>query len=210
MAFISTDSSRLFLDLAPDWRVFAFIASLAVLACLFFGLSPALKATGTNPGKTMQAGGRSSTDSHERFALRRGLVVVQVALSMVLIVGAILFGRSLRNLTTVDPGFRTDGILAVNVDLRRSAVDPAGPHAGVHRNRGSVARGQRRPVRRRSLHGADERIRLESERHGRRRAEGRERQLQPRGERFLQADGHPPAGGAPVRSGGPRSAPPRP
>ena len=125
VAFISTDSSRLFLDLAPDWRVFAFIASLAVLACLFFGLSPALKATGTNPGKTMQAGGRSSTDSHERFALRRGLVVVQVALSMVLIVGAILFGRSLRNLTTVDPGFRTDGILAVNVDLRRSAVDPA-------------------------------------------------------------------------------------
>ena len=120
-----TDSNRIFMDLTPDWRVFAFIAALACLACLLFGLSPALKATGTNPGKTMQAGGRSSTDSHERFALRRALVVVQVALSMVLIVGALLFTRSLQNLVTVDLGFRQDGIIAASVDLRRATVDPA-------------------------------------------------------------------------------------
>jgi putative ABC transport system permease protein len=120
--FLSTDNNRLFVDLSPDWRVFAFIGSLAVLACVLFGLSPALKATGTNPGRTMQAGGRSTTDSHERFAMRRGLVVVQVALSMVLIVGALLFARSLRNLVTLDPGFRQDGILAVNVDVRRSGI----------------------------------------------------------------------------------------
>ena len=124
VSFISTENSRLFLDLAPDWRVFAFIASLAVLACLLFGLSPALKATGTNPSQTMQAGGRSSSDSHERFAVRRGLVVIQVALSMVLIVGALLFTRSLRNLVTLDPGFRQDGIVAVNVDVRRATVNP--------------------------------------------------------------------------------------
>jgi predicted permease len=122
--FLSTSNSRLFLDLAPDWRVFGFIAALAVLACLFFGLSPAMKATATDPGKAIQAGGRSSTDSHERFALRRALVVVQVALSLVLVVGAVLFGRSLRNLVTVDPGFRTTGILAVDVDVRRASVDP--------------------------------------------------------------------------------------
>ena len=125
VSFISTQSSQLFLDLSPDWRVFAFITAIAVVACLLFGLSPALRATHADPGKAMQAGGRSSTDSHERFLLRRGLVVVQVALSMVLIVGALLFGRSLRNLATVDPGFRTDGILAVSIDLRRSAIDPA-------------------------------------------------------------------------------------
>ncbi len=125
ISFISTENSRLFLDLAPDWRVFAFIASLAVAACLLFGLSPALKATGTNPGQAMQAGGRSSTDSHERFTLRRALVVIQVALSIVLIIGALLFTRSLRNLVTLDAGFRQDGIVAVNVDVRRASVDPA-------------------------------------------------------------------------------------
>ncbi|MBA3296212.1 MAG: ABC transporter permease [Acidobacteria bacterium] len=120
--FLNTDNNRIFVDLSPDWRVFAFIASLAMLACLLFGLSPALKATGANPGKTMQAGGRSTTDSHQRFAMRRGLVVVQVALSMVLIVGALLFARSLQNLVTLDPGFRQEGILAVNVDVRRSGI----------------------------------------------------------------------------------------
>ncbi|MEO5897736.1 MAG: ABC transporter permease [Vicinamibacterales bacterium] len=120
--FLSTDNNRLFVDLSPDWRLFAFIAGVAILACLLFGLSPALKATGTNPGQAMKAGGRSQTDSAERFAVRRGLVVVQVALSMVLVVGALLFGRSLRNLVTVDPGFRQDGILAIDVDVRRSGI----------------------------------------------------------------------------------------
>ncbi|HEY0876322.1 MAG TPA: ADOP family duplicated permease, partial [Vicinamibacterales bacterium] len=124
VAFLSTENRQLFLDLTPDWLVYAFIAGLAVLACLLFGLSPALKATATDPGKSIQSGGRSSTDSHERFTLRRALVVVQVALSMVLIVGAVLFARSLQNLVTVDPGFRTQGILAVDVDVRRTSVDP--------------------------------------------------------------------------------------
>ena len=68
----------------------------------------------------MQAGGRSSTDSQERFYLRRVLVVVQVALSIVLVVGAALLGRSLLNLVTLDPGFRQEGLIAVDVDLRRS------------------------------------------------------------------------------------------
>jgi predicted permease len=49
--------------------------------------------------------------------------VVQVALSTVLIVGALLFARSLQNLVTVDPGFNQDGLLSVNVDIRRSNVD---------------------------------------------------------------------------------------
>jgi putative ABC transport system permease protein len=123
VAFLSTGNSQLFVDLSLDWRVFGFIASLAAVACLLFGLSPALQATGTNPGRAMQAGGRSSTDSRERFTVRRVLVVVQVALSLVLVVGAVLFGRSLQKLVTVDPGFRQEGLLSVNVDIRRSAID---------------------------------------------------------------------------------------
>ena len=122
IAFLSTESSRLFVDLSPDWRVFGFIALLAVLACLLFGLSPALKATRANPARSMQSGGRSSTDAGERFAVRRALVVVQLALSTVLVVGALLFARSLQNLATLNPGFRHDGIIAINVDLRRVKV----------------------------------------------------------------------------------------
>jgi len=123
VAFLSTENTRIFVDLTPDWRVFGFIAALAAGACLLFGLSPALQATGTNPARAMQAGGRSATDSRERFTIRRTLVVVQVCLSLVLVVGALLFGRSLRKLVTVDPGFRQDGLLSVDVDIRRSAVN---------------------------------------------------------------------------------------
>ena len=125
VAFLSTGSSRLFVDLALDWRVFAFIASLAAVTCVLFGLSPALQATGTNPGVTMQSGSRSTTDSRQRFTARRALVVVQVALSLVLVIGAVLFGRSLRNLVAVDPGFRQAGILVVDVDTRKSPMDDA-------------------------------------------------------------------------------------
>jgi putative ABC transport system permease protein len=122
VAFLNTESSQIFVDLTPDWRVFAFIASLAGVACLLFGLSPALQATATNPGRAMQASARSTTDSRERFTIRRTLVVVQVGLSLVLVVGALLFGRSLHKLLTVDPGFRQEGILSVDVDVRRSSV----------------------------------------------------------------------------------------
>jgi putative ABC transport system permease protein len=124
VGFLSTENNRLFVDLSPDWRVFVFIAGVAAVACLLFGLSPALKVTATSPATALQATGRS-TDSRERFAVRRALVVVQMALSMVLIVGALLFARSLRNLLTVDPGFVPGGILAINVDVRRAHVERA-------------------------------------------------------------------------------------
>jgi putative ABC transport system permease protein len=124
VAFLSTDYNTLFLDLSPDWRMFAFIVLVAVTTCLLFGLSPAITATSGNPARTMRAGGRSSTDSHERFNLRRGLVVVQIALSTVLIVAAMLFGRTLANLAHVDPGFRPDGVVVIEVDFKRAGVPP--------------------------------------------------------------------------------------
>ncbi len=124
VTFLSTDYNRLFLDLSPDWRMFTFIVLVAVITCLLFGLSPAIAATSDNPARTIRAGGRSSTDSHERFNLRRGLVVVQIALSTVLIVAAMLFGRTLANLAHLDPGFRPDGVVAVEVDFKRAGIQP--------------------------------------------------------------------------------------
>jgi putative ABC transport system permease protein len=125
VAFLSSDSRRLFLTLQLDWRIFAFTTALAVATALLFGLAPALRATRTSPGAAMKAGSRGSTDSHERFGLRRALVVVQVALSLVLVVGALLFVRTLRNLMTLDPGFRQEGIVVANFDMRRTGIAEA-------------------------------------------------------------------------------------
>jgi putative ABC transport system permease protein len=120
--FLTTDSNRVFVALSLDWRIFAFTAALGVLTCLIFGLVPALRATRTAPGAAMKAGSRGSTDSRERFGMRRALVIAQVALSLVLVVGAVLFVRSLRNLMTLDAGFTQDGILVVSLDLRRAGI----------------------------------------------------------------------------------------
>jgi predicted permease len=122
VSFLNAGSARIFVDLTPDWRVFTFIVACAVVTCVLFGLSPALSATrGDLPA--MMRPGRSSTDAHGAIALRRGLVVVQVALSMVLVVGAVLFGRTLRNLGSVELGFDPNVVVA-SVDLRRTTVRP--------------------------------------------------------------------------------------
>jgi putative ABC transport system permease protein len=117
VAFISTSQSRIFLDLGMDWRVLAFTTALAVLTTVSFGLAPAIRATRAEPATLLQSGSRGSTGGRERFSLRRILVVSQVALSVVLLMGALLFVRSLRNLTTLNAGFQQSGILITSVDF---------------------------------------------------------------------------------------------
>ncbi len=124
VAFLSTSADPVFLDLAPDWRVLGFAVGLAVLTCLLFGLAPAIRATRMEPGAVMKAGGRGMTAGRERFSLRRVLVVAQVALSLVLVVGALLFSRSLGNLLTVDTGFRQEGVLTAVVRFQRLNLPP--------------------------------------------------------------------------------------
>jgi len=119
VTFLTTADNPLFLELRPDWRVLAFTAGTAILTCILFGLYPALRATRTAPAAAMKASGRGITGSREKFGLRRALVVGQVAMSVVLLVGALLFVRSLRNLLTLDAGFREDGLLITGVDLSR-------------------------------------------------------------------------------------------
>jgi hypothetical protein len=124
VAFLSTGDNPVFLDLVPDWRVLGFAAGLAVLTCLLFGVAPALRATRLEPGAVIKAGGRGMTASRERFSLRRALVVAQVALSLVLVAGALLFSRSLSNLLTVDTGFREEGVLTAAVNFQRLNLPP--------------------------------------------------------------------------------------
>ncbi len=124
VAFISTTGDRVFLDLGLDWRVLAFAAGVAALTCVLFGLTPALRATRIEPGAAMKATGRGLSMGGGRFSLRRALVVVQVALSLVLVASALLFTRSLNKLMSVDAGFQQEGILIAGAGYRQLNVPP--------------------------------------------------------------------------------------
>ena len=124
VSFLGAGGDAVILDLAPDWRVLGFAGAIAALTCVLFGLTPALRATRIEPGAAMKASGRGLTAGRERFSLRRALVVVQVALSLVLVASALLFSRSLNKLLTVDTGFRQEGILIARAGFERLNVQP--------------------------------------------------------------------------------------
>lgn len=119
VSFLTTADNPVFVALGTDWRILGFTAALAVLTCILFGLAPAIRATRTTPGAVMKASSRGLTSGRERFGLRRILVISQVALSLVLLVGALLFVQSLRNLLTLDAGFHEEGLLIAGVDASR-------------------------------------------------------------------------------------------
>jgi putative ABC transport system permease protein len=114
----------LFVDLSWNWRMFAFTCGVSLLACLLFGLVPAFRATALAPGAALRTGGRGMTASRERFGLRRVLVATQVALSLVLLVGALLFTRTFYNLVGQPVGFDTNGVVIAVVN------HPLLPHEG--------------------------------------------------------------------------------
>jgi predicted permease len=114
--FLSTENDAPQLDLGLDWRMLAFTAAVATLACVIFGFVPALRSSQTDPAAVIKTGGRL-TEGRERFSFQRFLVVVQIAVSLVLVVGAFLFVGSFHNLLTLDPGFRAKGVLLASFDL---------------------------------------------------------------------------------------------
>jgi len=97
-----------------DWRVLGFTLGLSLLTGIVFGLAPAWRATKVDLTPALKDSGRSSSGS-SRSLLSRGLVVMQVALSLLLLVGAGLFVRTLLNLQRVDPGFNTKNLLLFSV-----------------------------------------------------------------------------------------------
>jgi predicted permease len=110
-----------------DWRVFGFVAGVSMLTGVIFGLLPALRATRVELAEAMKENSRSVIGS--RTVLSRGLLVLQVAMSLVLLIGAGLFLRTLDNLKNVDVGFDSKNLLMFNVnpsvnryDAERSAA----------------------------------------------------------------------------------------
>jgi putative ABC transport system permease protein len=117
VASLNTQHDPLFMDLGIDWRVLGFMTALAIVTCILFGLAPALRATSVSPGVILKEGARGSTEGASRFGLRRILVVSQIALSLTLLVGALLFARSLGKLASVDAGFQQSGVLVADIDF---------------------------------------------------------------------------------------------
>ena len=110
------------LDLGFDYRVATFGVLTAVATGLLFGLLPALRSTRTEVAATLRDEGRGLSTGRGISLLRKGLVVAQVAISLVLMTGAGLLGRSLANAERVDPGVDTERIAVIATNLAQGGV----------------------------------------------------------------------------------------
>jgi predicted permease len=122
--FLSTEGDVIQLDLSLDWRIVLFAVVVAFATCIVFALAPAFRASRAQPGTVLKTGSRGTTPGQERFTFQRWLVVSQISVSVVLLVGALLFVRSFWNLLRVNPGFRERGILMAELEFLRLPMTP--------------------------------------------------------------------------------------
>ena len=111
------------LDLHGDWRVFSFMFGLSLLTGIIFGLTPALASSRPDVIASLKDETGAASAAGRTGRLRGSLVVTQVALSSLLLICAGLFLRSLRNASSIDPGFDADNLLAMSMDLRLQGYD---------------------------------------------------------------------------------------
>jgi putative ABC transport system permease protein len=115
--FFSTTYTQIVLDLRPDWRVLTYTTAAALVTALVFGLAPALRATGIDPGPVLKESAQIIGRGPQRWRLGKALAIFQMALSLLLLIGTALFVRSLHRLLTLDPGFQRENVLLVSVDV---------------------------------------------------------------------------------------------
>ncbi len=116
-------------EIGVDWRVLGFAVFVSMLTAVVFGLAPALSASRPDLNETLKGGGRGSTQGRSRA--RQALIVSQVALALVLLVGAGLLVNSFVRLLDVPPGFEPRGALALSVSLPESKYPDAERRAAM-------------------------------------------------------------------------------
>ncbi len=123
LSFLPTGDTPPTISTAPDWRILSFNFAVAAMTGIIFGLIPALQATRPQLAATLKdqvgsiAGGTT-------VGARKALVAAQITLSLVLLIGAGLFIRSLRDLKDLDPGFRTANLLEFSIDPTLNGYKP--------------------------------------------------------------------------------------
>lgn len=105
-----------------DWRVGAYAIGISLIAGIAFGVVPALRLTGSSLAASMKSGAKGSMDGGR---LRDTLVASEIALTTVLLCGALLFGRSLLRLMTIDPGFRAEQAMTTTITLPSKSFNSA-------------------------------------------------------------------------------------
>ena len=111
-------------------KIFAFTAGITILTGILFGLAPAWASTKADIGTALKKGSRTAT-RHRHGLSGKVIVSFQVALSTLLLVGAVLFMRTLFNLYAIDPGFRTDHLLLFSIDPPSQRY-PASQGVAIH------------------------------------------------------------------------------
>ncbi|HKQ04030.1 MAG TPA: ABC transporter permease [Blastocatellia bacterium] len=106
-----------------DWRVLGFTFGVALLTGLVFGILPALHASRINLNETLKEGGRSAAGAGRQRS-RSLMVVAEIALSLVLLIGAGLMMRSFLRLQHVDAGFNPTGVMTMRINLPQSKYNP--------------------------------------------------------------------------------------
>src|SRR5208337_4271274 len=115
LAMVPHGTEPLPLDVAPDARVLVFTFIVSLATALLFGTAPALRATRIDLSPSLKEG-RGAVSVASRSPLAKALIVSQVALSLVLLIGAGLFLRTLVNLANVDTGFNKENVLTFGID----------------------------------------------------------------------------------------------
>jgi len=125
LKFLPSNISGYSLSSAPDWQVLAFTCAVSASAGILFALVPALQSSRPRIAATLKDQAGNIMGSGAQVALRKVLVAAQVTLSLLLLIGAGIFVRSLANLRQLDPGFHTDNIIQFRTNPRAIGYDKA-------------------------------------------------------------------------------------
>jgi macrolide transport system ATP-binding/permease protein len=121
--FPSTNSFVTNMKGTLDWRVLALSAAVSLVSSLLFGLIPALQTGNVDLAGSLKSESGSVFGTRGKARLRSALVLVQISLSFILLVGAVLLLESLRQIRVADPGFSTRNVLTTGVELLAAGYD---------------------------------------------------------------------------------------